>query len=104
MDKINSLKMIPKITTRHIGDLKFGKAMKVKLAVQVLSHSMSAALNEKLSRGQLESSAAATSCYCKKMNDIFDILNSSSPKDKVRFRRPLHLSSPSVEFLTEAKA
>jgi len=103
MDKVNSLKIVPKITSRHVGELQFAAKMKVKLATQIMSHSVAAALDYMVAINRLESDALATSAYCKMVNDIFDTLNSLSSRDSVMFRRPLHSKSPSIVFLTSAK-
>ena len=73
--------------------------MKVKLAAQVQSNSVSAGIDFCVAKNEFPPAASATSTYLKKFNDIFDILNSSSPKDKTPLRRPLHLQSQSISVL-----
>lgn len=102
-DVKNSFKLVPRITRKHVYKLKFATKMKVKIASQILSNSSAAALNFLIATNKIPSAAAATSSYCKTFNDIFDVLNSSSPKDRVRLRRPLHKQSPSIGFLQKAK-
>ena len=98
-----SLKLIPKITAKHIRGLKFATKMKVKLATAVLSSSVAAGLNYLVTAGNFPSSATATSSYCKRMNDIFDCLNSKSSMDKVSLRRPLtQTSHKTLEFLNDS--
>ena len=71
----------------------------VKYATQVLSNSVSAAMNTYIATENIESSAAATSEYLKRFNDILDWLNRMSSKDPVLYRRPLHSKSKSITFL-----
>jgi hypothetical protein len=76
--------------------------MKVKLAAQVLSNSCSAALDCCVAEQEIESAAVATSTYCKEFNDLFHLLNSSSPQDRVPFRRPSSTDSDLTNFLEES--
>lgn len=99
MDCKNSLRLCPKLTRRHIYGLKFANRMKVKLAAQVLSNSTNAAFLYAKAYNLLDPSVLSTASFCKNMNDIFDALNSLSSRDSVPLRRPLHLESPTVEFL-----
>ena len=101
-DERNSLKLAPKIKGRHIYNLKFATSMKVKLAANILSHSVSAALDYMVAENEIDSEAMATSQYCLRMNNIFDILNSRSSKDKVWRRRPLQPDSKSSDYLKES--
>jgi hypothetical protein len=52
--------------------------MKVKYATQLLSASVSAALNTYISLGALPSDAIETVSYVERFDKLFDILNSSS--------------------------
>ena len=52
----------------------------------------------------MEPEVSATSSYCKYINDLFDILNSSYSKDRVPLRRSIYPLSPSWEKLKELKA
>lgn len=101
-DSLRSLKCLPKISKQHLYDLKFSNKMKVKLASQVISKSFAAALNYAISKNQISSAAAATSSYCSKFNDLFDVFNSSNSKDKVPLRRPISIGSSGASFLQES--
>ena len=105
-DSLRSIKFAPRVTARHVFDLKFANKMKVNLAAQVLSNSCAAALDATIALNQSDASSAATSTYLKKFNDLFDVFNSSSSKDKVPLRKPYRLteSSASSEFLNLAKS
>jgi len=77
--------------------------MKVKLATNVLSHSVAAGLHFMVATNALPPDALATAAYCQRMNDIFDVLNSTYSKDPVVLRRPLHQASKTVEFISSSK-
>ena len=99
-----SLVYAPKLTHKHLYNLKFQNKMKVKLATQVISNSCSVALEMCVVNQELDSGALSTSIYCKKMNDIFDILNSSSIKAKVPLRKPISIGSKSYKEIEKMKS
>lgn len=101
-DSQSSLRMVPKLTERHIFNLRFSSKMKVKLAAQVFSHTTAAALETLCAKGELKPDSLATSNLIRKFNDVFDCLNSSSSKDSVRLRRPISTNSKIVEFLKDS--
>lgn len=84
-----SLKFAPRLTRKHLYDLKFQNKMKVKLAVQVLSHSTSTYIKYLVHKNKMPKDSLATSKYCKLFNDLFDIFNSGTFKCKVPLRRAL---------------
>ena len=102
IDCKNSFKLAPKLTENHVCGLKRASKMKVKLATQTLSHTVSSALCLLVSNNLIDVSAAGTSEYCKTFNDIFDVMNSSSSADHVQFRKPIFPQSSSVNFLKES--
>ena len=105
LDLENSIRHAHKLTETHLSNLKFGNRMKVKLAVNVLSHTVYAALSFMVASNKLTNEALATAMYCKWWNDIFDALNSLHSKDSVFLRRPLNLKKgQTLKFLGEAKA
>lgn len=75
-DKSKDYRLCPKLTDEHIYPNSFQK-MKVKYAAQVLSHSVSVALNWFVDFKLLPSAAKLTADFLHKMNNLFDILNSS---------------------------
>ena len=102
-DSKNSFKMAPKLTEKHKFGLKFDTKMKVKLAANVLSHSVAAALNTMVATNEIDSSAHTTSSFCQWNNDIFEFLYSLYSKDSVHLRRPLTQKFPStLEFTDKA--
>jgi hypothetical protein len=100
-EKMHSLKMVPKLSDTHLSNLRFSSKMKVKLAALVLSNSVAAALDTGLAQTTYNAAVAATSSYCKKINDIFDVLNFATPKCSVPLRRPISTNSEHFKFLHE---
>lgn len=90
--------LLPKITFRHIFPDGFSK-MSVKLAVQVLSHGMYAAIKTLVFHKRLPREAMATARLCKELDTLFDCLNSQSvyPKRGKKHRRALSEAAPHVE-------
>lgn len=99
LDRQRSVRLAPKLRKKHVYRLISGSKMKVKLATQVLSNTVSSALDLMVSTGVIDASASATSSYLKLFNDIFDVFNSSSPKSKNHLNRPLTLNSKSMDFI-----
>ena len=99
-----SLNMIPKLRDRMVSNISFKDKMKVKYAVNVLSNTVAATINTLVRQGELSEEVLATAVYCKKLNDIFDLLNSSTLKETVPFRRPLLENSIEIGKLKEALA
>jgi hypothetical protein len=92
-------KFVPKLSRKHLYDLRFQNKMKVKLASQVLSNSCASSLEYLVSCNKMHPSVLATSVFCKKFNDLFDIMNSSNLKCAVPLRRALQSSSEAHNLL-----
>lgn len=77
IDKCNTkCRALPKLTDAHIFT-KFGQKMSVKLAVQVMSHSVAAAIRTCIETGELDSeSAKNTADFIEFIDQLFDSLNS----------------------------
>lgn len=86
--ELEGLHLANKLSKRHINYAKENK-MRVKLAVQVLSESVSSALSL-LSDIDLEfKDAGATAQFCQIFNDAFDILNCRNLLSRKGYRIPL---------------
>ena len=80
----------------------YGK-MVVRLATQILSHSVAVGIQTNVAMGLLPPQALATSKYCQRLNDIFDVLNSSKIKDVVPLRCALTVEShQTFQFMRES--
>lgn len=89
-------RLAPKLTAAHIAPNNFQK-MKVRLAVQVLSATLAAAINTYISVGIFPPSAMSTVRFIERFNNLFDIFNSSSQMSSKRYgqafkNQPFHLS------------
>ncbi|KAK0151073.1 hypothetical protein N1851_007764 [Merluccius polli] len=76
IDKLHTIRMAPKLTERHISLPAFSK-MRVSLATQVFSHTVSAGISAMVSLKRLPAEANDTGEFIAKINRLFDVLNSS---------------------------
>lgn len=76
-DKQQNLRQAKNLTDAHIFPNGFQK-MKVKLAVQIFSHTVASSLLTYVSLNALDSSAVGTAEFLEMCNNVFDLLNSSS--------------------------
>ncbi len=87
------LRMAPKLTQQHIFlPAIFGK-MRVYLATQVLSHSVAKAMKAYVKKGLLPESYLATSKFCQRFNDLFDLMNSSVKNGSTPYKCGLSLEA-----------
>ena len=100
IDSKNAIRCCPKLTSKHMCPNGFLK-MKVKLATQVLSHSVAAGLNMAVSGGLLSASAAGTAEMVSKFDEIFYCLNSSTFNTPKELNRPITASSTHVQDMEE---
>lgn len=97
IESSHACRAAPKLTDRHMNPNNFQK-MKVSLATQVFSHSVSAAINTGKITGELKHPACiATANFFNKVNDMFDCLNSRYSSDPNPLRRALSERQPQVE-------
>ena len=87
LEKNCTLRLCPKLTDGHF-DLKPFKKMKVCLATQVFSHSVSTAMRTYVKFGQLDESALQTADFVELIDQLFDIMNSRS-NVKHKWKKPL---------------
>lgn len=79
-DKRTVSRMAPKLTSTHMELRDFSK-MKVKLAVQVISHSVFAGITTMCNSKLLPQDALKTAYFIKMFDEIFDFLNISKYSD-----------------------
>ena len=80
-----------KLTKTHIEPNAF-KRMNVKLANQVLSHSVASAIRAYITLGKLSAAAKTTADFVDRVNRLFDIMNSNKPITTNKWKRGLTLS------------
>ncbi|XP_064462001.1 uncharacterized protein LOC135372284 [Ornithodoros turicata] len=99
------VRLSPKLTDNHIHPTAF-KRMKVKLATQVLSNSVSTGIAVLISWGCMPPAATETSEFLLKMDQLFDCLNSSSVEqsddDDKKMRYAMNNSTKHKELLESA--
>ncbi len=100
-----TLRLAPKLTDEHISPPPIYGKMIVRLASQVLSHSVASGLKYHVLSSNLPRSHLATSFFCERMDKIFDLLNSSKKQGKTTFKSGLTPSSAEVlTFIEESLA
>lgn len=86
IDKNNKSRSLGKLTPVHLKPNSFQK-MKVKLATQVLSQSVAAAMETAIASGELKSDTAKNTVdFVRNVNDLFDSLNSKCKFNKNPFK------------------
>lgn len=87
---------MPKITPAHLNPNPF-KKMTCKLAIQLLSNSVSAAIKTCVATGQLKSTSAVyTSEFISDVNKMFDSANSKNLSDPNPNRKPMSIRNKLV--------
>jgi len=84
-DQKQRFRLTPKLTSCHVGLPAFSK-MKVKLAAQVISRTVAAALE---THSHVGSGASEMAEFSMQFNDLFDCMNSSRLRDANRLKWPL---------------
>ena len=96
IDQKRDLRLVPKLKDAHI-DPTNAQRMKVKIAAQTLSRSVSAALRTLVEDGSLERSALLTADFVEKINDLFDLVNSSRLRS-FQHQRPITKGNSSLKI------
>ena len=71
----NTARALPKLSEKHINPNCFEK-MSCKLALQVLSHTVAAAIRTCVKNGQIDAAGIHTANFLEEINNLFDTLNS----------------------------
>jgi hypothetical protein len=90
-----------KLTEKHIHRTNFNK-LRVKLATQVLSHTVAASICMYVSLGGLPSIAMGTAEFLLKFDSVFDCVNCSTLHSTKKLKCPFNDKSPNKEFMKEA--
>ncbi|XP_014678175.1 PREDICTED: uncharacterized protein LOC106817986 [Priapulus caudatus] len=102
LDKSQSLRLAPKLTDVHLNPGLF-KKQNVRMAVQVLSHTVAAGLHTYASVGLLAATAMQTSAFLERVDKLFDILNSRTLHVNRKSSKPLSsVTSEEFKFLEES--
>lgn len=92
LESKNVLRFVPKLTKGHIELTNF-KKMNVKLATQILSHSVACGLRSYIKLKQMSTDAEPTAAFVERINRLFDIMNSNSRTAKNKWQRPLSVNT-----------
>ena len=102
-DKVHPIRIAPKLTDSHIDSNNFEK-MKVKYATQILSRTVASGLYTYATLGGLPQEATATATFVYKMNELFDVFN-SSVRNHYRPRKcAINAFNGNLNFLNDMKA
>ena len=103
IEQSQRVRSAPRLTDNHLKPPAFYGKMVVRWASQILSHSVAVGITTYVSMGLLPPEALATSKYCQKLNDIFDILNTSRIRDAAPFKSALTVESHSTfQFIKDS--
>lgn len=97
-DRKYPVRAAPKLTESHINPTGFEK-MKVKLATQVFSATVSAGMNLYVRFGSLPAEAFATAEFIDRMDKLFDLLNSSNTTAAKKFNMAFKERKFQINFL-----
>lgn len=86
IDSSLPIRLAPKLSEKHVNPPPF-KTMSVKLATQVLSHSVASGISLLCSLGQLPKEAMPTAVLCETMDKLFNVFNSYSLFNANKFKR-----------------
>jgi hypothetical protein len=75
--------------------------MKVKLAMQVVSHTVASTMNMYISLGALPPSAVGTAVFITNLHNIFYCLNSSSLTSPKVYKKTMSKDSPHCQFIVD---
>lgn len=99
-DKEEKFRLAPKLSSIHIFPNNFQK-MKVKYAAQVFSATVCAGMNAYISFNKLPSAASKTVEFIEKMDNLFDLLNSSTFQGAKSFNRHFMGTEVQTKYLKD---
>ena len=94
------IRMAPELTSRHI-DLPPFAPLRVKLATEVLSHSVAAGISTLCSLKALPQEAQHTAEFVERMDQLFNVFNSSTLSSTAKMRYAMSENSKHKEFLAD---
>ena len=97
------MNLVPKLTESHIDLPVYGGKMKVKLATQVLSHSVSSAIRTMIDMDLMPNEAQATASFCEMFDQLFNIFNSKSFNNANPTKAGIFIGSSSYRKMFEIR-
>ena len=102
-DSENNCRLLPKLTEKHLSLDGFGTKMRVRLAAQVLSHTVASAIKTlselKFWDEEKQKIALKTAEFVENFNNLFDIFNTKTFTEAKPFSKPISENGNSWEFL-----
>ncbi|XP_022161765.1 uncharacterized protein LOC111027676 [Myzus persicae] len=102
LDKNKKPRLAPRLNKIHM-DLPPFSPMRVCLATQTLSHSVSSGMMTLISLNEMKSSAIHTARFIEFFDNLFDVFNSITHSEAKTLRKPLTKTSDHWNFLNEAE-
>ncbi|CAI6354503.1 unnamed protein product [Macrosiphum euphorbiae] len=102
LDKNKKPRLAPRLNKIHM-DLPPFSPMRVCLATQTLSHSVSSGMMTLISLNEMKSSAIHTARFIEFFDNLFDVFNSITHSEAKTLRKPLTKTSDHWKFLNEAE-
>ena len=104
-DSKRDIRLVKKLTKSHVYLNGFGLNMRVKLATQVLSHSVAAAIETLVAikgwEGEQKEVALATAKFCDDMDKLFNVFNSKTKNSSRPYAGAITKDSNHFQFLDE---
>ncbi|XP_045492431.1 uncharacterized protein LOC123691889 [Colias croceus] len=105
LDK-NNLNFVfaPALTDRHLKP-NVKEQMRVKLAAQIFSHSVTAGILAKIATNELPPEAHATATFTKNFDEIFDAVNADSPdlRGGKKYSTNMTIRSPHIDLFNQMR-
>ena len=101
-DSQQLIRMAPRVTEKHINLPMFSK-LRVKLAAQIISHSVAAGINSMVSLGGLPQEALETAKFLEYMDQLFNVFNSSKKTGSKKMGHVLTSGSSHFQFLIDVQ-
>ena len=100
LDSQFPIRMVPRLTKQHI-NLPMFSHLRVRLATQVLSHSVAAAISTLVQLKAMDVEALTTGFFAERFDQLFNTFNSDAPTSTQKYRYSISPSSSHFEFLDE---
>ncbi|XP_063367311.1 uncharacterized protein LOC134655779 [Cydia amplana] len=102
IERNKALTLTPSLTDASMKSLTM-HVIKPQRAAHLLSPALATALTDRAEQGHLSDSARATANFIIKINNLYDLLNSTTMKTSSEFKKGLSQDSNQVGFLTYMK-
>lgn len=99
-DSSKPIRLAPRLTHRHLTLPPFSP-LRVKLATQVLSHSVASGMKVMIQWGVIDQGCAATAEFIESFDQLFNAFNSSTLTSTARMKHAFSDKSGHKEFLSE---